>query len=114
MRLRPLRHAPKEAEKATKSKEAETANRHRQSKNNLLLILICLHCMKVILMQHTTTGRLLVKKHGVTSAIDLANAWASLTSKKPEKNQKLSQKSTNNVMVTDAQGQTTNNRKQCA
>ena len=43
------------------------------------------------------------KKYGVTSAIDLANAWVSAKSNKP----KLALPSPNNVMVTDAQGNTT-------
>ena len=54
------------------------------------------------------------KKHGITSAIDLANAWASARAnktkqkdeQKPKNTETLALPAPNNVMVTDAQGNT--------
>ena len=55
------------------------------------------------------------KKHGITSAIDLANAWASARANKTKQKRRAKAKNTetlalpapNNIMVTDAQGNTT-------
>jgi hypothetical protein len=104
----------KEAEKATKAKEAETAKqaqaKQKQSAFNADMSALYESNPNATYSDWKAIG----KKHGITSAIDLANAWASLTSKKPVKNQEqakptepLTLPAPNNVMVTDAQGNTT-------
>ena len=104
----------KEAEKATKAKEAE-ANKQAQAKQKQSVFNADMAALYESNPNATYSDwKNVGKKHGVTSAIDLANAWASLTSKKPVKNQEqakptepLTLPAPNNVMVTDAQGNTT-------
>ena len=93
----------KEAEKAVKAKEAEATKqaqaKQKQSAFNADMSALYESNPNATYNDWKAVG----KKYGVTSAIDLANAWASAKSNKP----KLALPAPNNVMVTDAQGNTT-------
>ena len=105
----------KEAEKATKAKEAE-ANKQAQAKQKQSAFNADMTALYESNPNATYSDwKAIGKKHGITSAIDLANAWASARAnktkqkdeQKPKNTETLALPAPNNVMVTDAQGNTT-------
>jgi hypothetical protein len=102
----------KEAEKATKAQEAETA-KQEQAKQKQSAFSTDMSALYESNPNATYNDwKAIGKKYGVTSAIDLASAWANARTNKPKQKDEQKPKSTetlalpapDTVMVADAQG----------